>query len=243
MQFCHIIDSGSMSFCLIFNNLWVFISKVILDICTMCNFDSLFHAFFRKKAIVYLFCTKQNNSVMILRTIILTGLLMSFLGCSNTQNKTNISGNINAITVDKLMNDESFSNNQDIAITGTVTHVCRHGGQRMFIIGDDPEKRLKITTGPKISEFQIDLEGREVEIKGKIEIQRIDEQYLNEWEEKVLGSEELQHDEETGIHDGDHSSNLQDELDKINRYREQISASGKNHLSFYSIVCENYEVL
>ena len=41
---------------------------------------------------------------------------------------------------------------------GMVVHVCKHGGKKMYIIGDDPEKRVKITASDKVSVFEPELD-------------------------------------------------------------------------------------
>ena len=33
---------------------------------------------------------------------------------------------------------------QNVQIEGLVVHVCKHGGKKMYIVGDDPEIRVKI---------------------------------------------------------------------------------------------------
>ncbi len=47
-----------------------------------------------------------------------------------------------------------------------VTHVCRHGGQKCFIVADDGETQIRIVPGGDIDEFKIDLEGSTVAFKG-----------------------------------------------------------------------------
>ncbi|RKX24502.1 MAG: hypothetical protein DRP45_08030, partial [Candidatus Zixiibacteriota bacterium] len=37
-----------------------------------------------------------------------------------------------------------------LSITGTVDHVCRHGGKKMFIMGENPEERLKVEAGTEV---------------------------------------------------------------------------------------------
>ena len=58
---------------------------------------------------------------------------------------------------------------KEVEIQGMVVHVCKHGGKKLFIIGEDPEKRVKITTSDKVSVFQPELEGSTIMVKGIIE--------------------------------------------------------------------------
>lgn len=58
---------------------------------------------------------------------------------------------------------------KEVEIQGMVVHVCKHGGKKLFIVGEDPEKRVKITTSDKVSVFQPELEGSTIMVKGVIE--------------------------------------------------------------------------
>lgn len=172
-------------------------------------------------------------------------LILLFISCNagNSEKEATTSTEIKIITVDELLSNADVYANKPVKIKGTVTHVCRHGGQRLFIIGNDPNQRLKITTGPKISEFEVELEGSEVAVSGTLDEERIDENYLNTWEQEVMEKPEDEHTEGMGVHDGNHVSNNQEELDKINNFREKIKVSEKGYLSFYSISCDSLKEL
>ena len=58
---------------------------------------------------------------------------------------------------------------KEVEVSGMVVHVCKHGGKKMFLIGEDPEKRVKITVSEKVSVFEPELEGSVVSVKGIIE--------------------------------------------------------------------------
>lgn len=58
---------------------------------------------------------------------------------------------------------------EEVEIEGMVVHVCRHGGKKMFLIGEDSEIRIKITASDKVSAFKTELEGSTVYVKGIVE--------------------------------------------------------------------------
>jgi hypothetical protein len=58
---------------------------------------------------------------------------------------------------------------KEIEIQGMVIHVCKHGGKLMFLIGEDPDKRVKITASDKVGVFKPELEGSTVVIRGVVE--------------------------------------------------------------------------
>ena len=109
------------------------------------------------------------------------------------------------VSVDDFISDASPFIDKAVSISGTVVHVCRHGGQRMFVVGENGEQRVRITTGEDIPEFDIELEGEKVEVTGIVKELIIDETYLAEWEAEVLEGSKRDRGEghEGGVGHGD----------------------------------------
>ena len=57
----------------------------------------------------------------------------------------------------------------EVIIKGTIMHVCKHGGQKMFITADNPDFRVKITPGEEMAAFTPEMEGGYVIVTGIIE--------------------------------------------------------------------------
>jgi len=133
--------------------------------------------------------------------------------------------------------------NKPVQILGTVSHTCKHGGKRMFLVDENDSISVEITTGPDIAKFDEALIGSRLRVFGILKEERIDEKYLSEWENEIL---KPQPNHNVGVHTGakghvDQTS--QDKLDQIAAYREEIKKSGKDHLSFYSVEAINFEEL
>jgi hypothetical protein len=127
-----------------------------------------------------------------------------------------------------------------VIIEGTVLHLCKHGGKRMFLVDGTDSIRVEITTGPKIAKFDDALVGSRVRVFGTMKEERIDAKYLNEWEAEVRKPEE---NHNAGIHTGakgHEDQGVQDKLDQINGLREDLKNSGKDHLSFFSIEADHF---
>lgn len=125
--------------------------------------------------------------------------------------------------------------NRQVIIEGTVFHTCKHGGKRMFLVYGSDSVRVKITAGPQITKFDESLVGSRVRVYGTLIEERIDEKYLNEWENEVKNPKE---NHEAGVHSGEKGHEEEtpaDKLANIASLRADIKASGKDHLSFYSI--------
>lgn len=69
-----------------------------------------------------------------------------------------------------------------MTVTGTVSHVCREGGQKMFVYQSQSDSLIRITTGHALTEFTLDMEGKQVQVTRIFSQLKIDEAYLAELE-------------------------------------------------------------
>jgi len=67
-----------------------------------------------------------------------------------------------------------------VSVKGTVVHVCKHGGKRMFLMGDDPNVRVKITKGKNMTAFEREMEGSDVSAEGIVRVKEVDNAYLDQ---------------------------------------------------------------
>lgn len=89
-------------------------------------------------------------------------------------NQTNKENNTESIEVEQivsasihdLLNSPADYDGKEVAVSGMVTHVCRHGGQKCFIVAEDGETQIRIVPGGDIDEFKIELEGSNIAFKG-----------------------------------------------------------------------------
>jgi alpha-glucuronidase len=128
-----------------------------------------------------------------------------------------------------------------VVIEGTVLHTCKHSGKRMFLVDGNDSIRVEVTAGKEITKFDEKLVGSRVRVLGVLKEEKIDEKYLNEWENEVRKPQE---NHNAGVHtgaQGHEDQGTQDKLDQINSLREDLKKSGKDHLSFYSIEASKFE--
>ena len=95
-------------------------------------------------------------------------------------------------TVEEILAQPAEYENKQIAISGMVTHVCRHGGQKCFVLGQDGETQIRIVPGGDIDEFTIDLEGSTVAFMGTFKI--LDVQQASEM--MAENASQAEHDQE-----------------------------------------------
>lgn len=113
---------------------------------------------------------------MLKRITVLAVIALMTLSATSlfSQNKATMTASASADKVTTVKPD----NFQDVAadmigkeveIQGMVVHVCKHGGKKMFLIGENPDMRVKITASDKVSVFEPELEGSIVNVIGIVE--------------------------------------------------------------------------
>jgi len=192
---------------------------------------------------------------MIKNLLVLAIVSVFFISCGEQQKSANNEADVNETVAElvKVTPDNFYDKaidlvGKDVEIVGTIDHVCKHGGKKMMVFGTDPDVRVKITTGEDMAAFDSDWGGSDVTAIGTVAEFRIDEEYLANWENDVneqVAEEKFEHSEDKpGIHKGesenDHSA--AEEFEQIENYRKEIAESGTDHISFYSIVCKEYEI-
>jgi len=182
-------------------------------------------------------------------------LFLFTVSCQNAENKNKDADATEEVVVEEIVvidlvdfddKAEGLIGKQ-VLLTGMIDHVCEHGGQKMFLVNENADARIKIVPGEDMAAFNTELEGESVKVVGTVDEFRIDEEYLREWEEEVLAGlsgEEGEKGEKVHMGDGEGEHHDEDNADlkKINNFREKIAESDKDYISFFSVICLEYEV-
>lgn len=148
------------------------------------------------------------------------------------------------LTISELIAQAPGLVGKEITVEGTVDHVCKHDGKRMFLVGATAEERMKITLGEGELVFKPELEGSSVVLKGTVEELKVDKAYLDQWESEVMAETEGEAASKVHMGEAGHEKNEGDkkaDLEKIANFRTQIEDSGKDHISFFSVKCISFE--
>jgi len=106
------------------------------------------------------------------KTAVLAIMAFLVMSCNQTSQEDTTTSEqqgteqIVAATIQELLATPADYEGMEIAVSGMVTHVCRHGGQKCFIVAEDGETQIRIVPGGEIDEFKIDMEGSTVAFKG-----------------------------------------------------------------------------
>ncbi|MEI8201440.1 MAG: hypothetical protein WCH34_00395 [Bacteroidota bacterium] len=188
--------------------------------------------------------------------LVASALILSLnIGCNSCSNQTADSTKVsNVLSVDSFLVAPEKWANKEVVISGTVSHVCRHSGKKLFLFGANAEKTVKINAGGSFSTFDLKYEGVDLEVTGTVvEDEKIDANYLNEWEadikksvadkdQKVCNEENKAITGQTNVK-GKQDSVVEDPYADVKEFRKKLAASGKTYISVYAINCKTIKEL
>lgn len=94
--------------------------------------------------------------------------------------------------VDSLLANADSLAEKNITVQGICTHTCKHGAKKIFLMGSDDTQTIRIEAG-ELGQFSPDCVNSIVEVNGILKEQRIDENYLVQWEEQAKAQTEEKH--------------------------------------------------
>lgn len=176
-------------------------------------------------------------------------------GCKSKANKQNTTKQetqqAKALEVDEVLAQADQLNGKTFTTEAICTHICAHGGGKIFLMGSDDTKTIRVEAGEKIGRFKPETVNNLVRVTGKLVEQRIDEDYLSNWEAQAKAQTDEKHGtsgqgcESEQKARGEAASNSVEE--RIANFRKRIAErqekEGKNYLSFYFIEGDSYEIV
>ena len=189
------------------------------------------------------------------KLMILLAAATMFVACGgNNSNKAadNAAEATEATTsmeIDAVLTEAEALTDQQIVLEGICTHICKHGGTKIFMMGSDDTKTLRIEAA-KLGSFDQKCVNSIVKVNGILREERVDEAYLQRWEAAVAAQTAKQHGEvETGCDSekaarGETGNTV---AERIADFRTKIAARkaavGKEYLSFYYVEALSYEIV
>lgn len=163
----------------------------------------------------------------------------------NTAEKTEI------MQIDALLNNADSYVDKVVTVEGICTHICRHGGRKIFLMGTDDTKTIRVEAGEEIGSFKQETVNSIVEVTGELKEQRIDQAYLADWETRLKEQTEEKHGDgkEAGCAAEQKAQNeapANTVEARIENFRKKIAKrkekEGKDYLSFYYINGQSYQI-
>ena len=177
--------------------------------------------------------------------------IMAFASCTNNKKTSEATTDQNPATVDQILAMAEQEIDNTIVVEGLCTHICSHGGKKLFLMGDDDSKTIRVESNDEIGAFKSECTNSIVQVKGILKEERIDEAYLVKWENQLAEGTAEEHGEEGEGCETEQKAqgqeSINDESSRIKDFRAKIAArnetEGKNYLSFYYIEANEYSIL
>ena len=179
----------------------------------------------------------------------LVAACFTMMSCGGGKKQTQAAEEV-AMSIDEVMEKAAGLVEQTVVIEGVCTHTCSHGAKKMFLVGSDDSKTLRIEAG-ELGAFDTKVVNNVVTVKGIIKEERIDEAYLQDWEARLKAQTEEKHGDGDGEGGCDTEKNARGETantteGRIADFRAKIAAekeaTGKDYLAFYHVVANSYEI-
>ena len=182
--------------------------------------------------------------------VTLIAACFTMMSCGGGKKQAQTAEEVAAMSIDEVMAKAADLVEQTVVIEGVCTHTCSHGAKKMFLVGSDDSKTLRIEAG-ELGAFDTKVVNNVVTVKGIIKEERIDEAYLQDWEARLKAQTEEKHGNGDGEGGCDTEKNARGETantteGRIADFRAKIAAekeaTGKEYLAFYHVVANSYEI-
>ena len=190
----------------------------------------------------------MKTKLMVAVTLIAACFTM--MSCGGGKKQAQTAEPVAAMSIDEVMAKAGELVEQEVTIEGVCTHTCSHGAKKMFLLGSDDSKTLRIEAG-ELGAFDTKVVNNIVTVKGIVKEERIDEAYLQDWEARLKNQTAEKHGNEEGEGGCDTEKNSRGETanteeGRIADFRAKIAAekekTGKEYLAFYHVVANSYEI-
>lgn len=191
----------------------------------------------------------KKNYFIGLAVLAFFGALLTGCGNGTPKQQDARAAESEAMEVDDLLAGAESLAGQTVTIEGVCTHICQHGGGKIFLMGSDDTQTIRVDAGEKVGKFPTETVNSLVRVTGTLEEQRIDEAFLSQWEAEAKAAGECEHEGGAGCESDQKArgeapaSSLQQRIDNFRqRIAEREQAEGKAYLSFYSVTADSYEI-
>ena len=184
---------------------------------------------------------------------LLLGMTLGLASCGDNSNKSKEQASAEKMTptaleVDQVLADPDSLVGDTIKIEGICTHICKHGGGKIFLMGSDDTKTLRVEAGESIGSFPQETVNSIVRVTGVLVEDRIDEDYLAQWEARI--ADQAKETQGEGGCAADMKANAEaatnSVLERIANFRSRIAErtekEGKPYVSLYHMEGLSYEI-
>ena len=177
----------------------------------------------------------MKKSIFILAAV----ALLAMVSCNNKakENQNQESAATVALSVDDILAKGDSLVGKTVTVEGVCTHICKHGGKKLFMMGTDDTKMLR-AEACELGSFPAEVVNSLVSVTGTLEEDRIDEATIQRMEE--------QYKNQSGEKHGDGEADINTFEGRIQNFRERLAKAkeaGKDYFVMsYHINTTSYEI-
>lgn len=184
---------------------------------------------------------------------LLLSMTLGLASCEDNSNKNKEQASAEKMTptaleVDQVLADPDSLVGDTIKVEGICTHICKHGGGKIFLMGSDDTKTLRVEAGESIGSFPQETVNSIVRVTGVLVEDRIDEDYLAQWEAQI--ADQAKETQGEGGCAADMKANAEAETNSVrerianfrSRIAERTEKEGKPYVSLYHMEGLSYEI-
>ena len=190
-------------------------------------------------------------------TALLSVALLCTVSCGNKSQKDENKGvtedeqTVAVLDVDSLLSNAEALTEQTVDVEAVCTHICQHGGGKIFLMGSDDTRTIRCEAGEEVGKFSQDCANSIVRVTGVLKEQRIDEAYLQQWEAQLENNADEKHGNSSAGCSSEQKARQEEAAnsteERIANFRKRIAQrnekEGKNYLSFYYIDATDYKIV
>ncbi len=190
------------------------------------------------------------NFLSQIKLAMLATVALAMVACtSNGTNESDNAEQANVLQVDDVLEQAESLVGDTITLEGVCTHTCKHGARKIFLMGSDDTKTIRIEAGD-FGAFKPECVNHIVTVKGIVAEERIDEAYLQAWEAQVATAGGEEHGESKTAGCDTEKKARQETANttegRIKAFRDKIAAQmeagGKDYIAFYHIEAIDYSI-
>ena len=189
----------------------------------------------------------MKKSIFILAAV----ALLAMVSCNNKakENQNQESAATVALSVDDILAEGDSLVGKTVTVEGVCTHICKHGGKKLFMMGTDDTKMLR-AEACELGSFPAEVVNSLVSVTGTLEEDRIDEATIQRMEEQYKNQSGEKHgDGEAGCESEKEAAGQADINTfegRIQNFRERLAKAkeaGKDYFVMsYHINTTSYEI-
>lgn len=129
---------------------------------------------------------------MVKRLFIYSLLVAFIVSCGQKAGEKTVESTIAETTVTEILNNPMEFNGKEVRITGLISHVCKHAGDKMRVMQEESELSVLVMLGDFTGQITPENEGQNVVLEGMITVEvknldAIEEEHKHEGEEHEDG--------------------------------------------------------